>query len=261
MILRRLTANFRRQDWSAVVIELVVVIVGVFIGLQASNWNEQRETDQKAAVFSERLRADLREEAWGYEVQVGYFNQVLANAKRAAGALAGELPLSDEALLISAYRATQFNSYTRRRATYDELTSTGEISLVRDAALRELAMRVYTEPMMDDIVHSAQAAEYRKAFRMALPYEVQQTLADKCGDHIVPVGNYDAIAKVLDYPCSTGLAPATIAASDEILKKDPRLLSLLRLRIADIKTDLGNMTVYYAHDIREPLRRIGARKP
>ncbi len=34
MILRRLSANFRRQDWTAVVIELVVAVLGVFIGLQ-----------------------------------------------------------------------------------------------------------------------------------------------------------------------------------------------------------------------------------
>ena len=37
MILRRITANFRRQDWMAVAVELVVVVVlGVFIGVQAS---------------------------------------------------------------------------------------------------------------------------------------------------------------------------------------------------------------------------------
>ena len=40
MILRRITANFRRQDWMAVVIELVIVILGVFIGIQVSNWNQ-----------------------------------------------------------------------------------------------------------------------------------------------------------------------------------------------------------------------------
>ncbi|MGH8213788.1 MAG: DUF6090 family protein [Rhodanobacteraceae bacterium] len=254
-------SHLRRQDWTAVFIELVVVVLGVFIGVQASNWNEDRETNRRAAVFAERLKGDLREEAWGYEVQVGYFNQVLANAKRAAGALTGKAPLSDEALLVSAYRATQFNSFTRRRATYDELTSAGEISLIRDSALRDLAMRVYTEPMVDDIVRSSQQAEYRKAFRMALPFEVQQVLAEKCGDHIVPVGNYKAIARVLDYPCSTGLAPSVIAASDDALRKDPRLLALLQLRIADIETDLGNMTVYYAHDIRTPLRRLAGRKP
>lgn len=36
MILRRITANFRRPDWMAVAIELVVVVLGVFIGVQAS---------------------------------------------------------------------------------------------------------------------------------------------------------------------------------------------------------------------------------
>lgn len=51
----------------AVVVELVVVILGVFIGLQAANWNENRKTDERAADFTQRLRADLREEAWSYE--------------------------------------------------------------------------------------------------------------------------------------------------------------------------------------------------
>lgn len=36
MILRRITANFRRQDWMAVGVELVVAVLGVFIGVQAS---------------------------------------------------------------------------------------------------------------------------------------------------------------------------------------------------------------------------------
>ncbi|HET6912704.1 MAG TPA: DUF6090 family protein [Rhodanobacteraceae bacterium] len=260
-MLRHAIVHLRRQDWTAVFIELVVVVVGVFIGVQASNWNEQRETDQKAAVFTQRLKSDLREEAWGYELEVGYWSQVLANAKRAADALDGKAPLSDQALLISAYRATQFNAYTRRRATYDELTATGEIGLIRDSALRDLATRLYTDPLFNGIAQAGQQAEYRKAFRRALPYQVQQALADRCGDHIVPVGNYRAIAHVLDYPCSTGLPPDVIAASDDALRKDPRVLASLQLRIADLESDLGNMTVYYAHDFREPLRRLAKEKP
>jgi len=260
-MLRHVISHLRRQDWMAVFIELVVVVVGVFIGVQASNWNEQRETDQKVAVFTERLRSDLREEAWGYEMQVGYWSQVLANAKRVADALDGKAPLPDEALLISAYRATQFNAYTRRRATYDELTSTGEIGLIRDSALRDLAMSLYTDPLFNGVVQAGQQSEYRKAFRMALPYQVQRALAERCGDHIAPVGDYRAIAHGLDYPCSTGLPPDVIAAGDDALRKDPHLLASLQLRIADVESDLGNMNVYYAHDFGEPLRRLAEQKP
>ncbi|HMM57558.1 MAG TPA: hypothetical protein PKD77_08235 [Rudaea sp.] len=261
MILRRFTANLRRQDWTAVAVELVVVVIGVFLGVQASNWNEDRETNQKAAVFTERLKSDLREEAWGYAMQVGYFNQVLANAKSAADALTGKTQLTDEALLIAAYRATQFNGNTRRRATYDELTSTGEMGLIRDAALRDLAMRVYTDPVIEQITKDGQQSEYRKEFRMVLPYDVQLALADKCGDQVVPVGDYDGITHVLAYSCTTGLSTATIEAADTILRKDPRIVMLLQLRIADIGTDLANLTVYYASTIGEPLRRLAKEKP
>lgn len=150
-MLRHVIVHLRRQDWMAVFIELVVVIVGVFIGVQAANWNDARQTDAKAAVFTQRLRSDLREEAWSYEYEVGYFNEVLASAKRAADALSGKTPLSDEALLVAAYRATQYRFNIRRRATYDELTSTGEIGLIHDPTLRDLAMRLYTAPMFDSI--------------------------------------------------------------------------------------------------------------
>ena len=136
MILRRFTSQLRRQDWTAVVIELFVVVAGVFIGLQASNWNQQREMDEKGAHFAESLKADLRAEAWGYEYQIHCYGNVLSNADRVVNVLAGKASLSDEDLLIGAFRATQYNENVRRRATYDELTSTGSIGLIRDPVLR-----------------------------------------------------------------------------------------------------------------------------
>ena len=255
-MLRHVISHLRRQDWTAVFIELVVVVVGVFIGVQASNWNEERETNQKAAVFTERLKADLRTEAWNYEMQVGYNEQVQANAQRAADALTGQTPLSDEALLIAAYRATQFNGNSRRRATYDELTSTGEIGLIRDKALRTLAMDVYTLPQIVLMEQHGQESEYRRAFRKALPWRVQRALSNQCGDHVVLIGDFEGIKTVLDYPCTTGLAPDVVASSAAILRKDPKLLALLQLRIADIATDVNNLTTYFAPYMRGPLQRL-----
>ena len=114
MILRRITANFRRQDWTAVVVELVIVILGVFIGMQVSNWNQDRATNQQSAIFTTRLKADLRAEDWTYQFLIAYNHDVLANANRAAAALEGTATLSDEALLVSAYRATQYRQRNRQ---------------------------------------------------------------------------------------------------------------------------------------------------
>ena len=73
-MLRHVIVHLRRQDWTAVFIELAVVVVGVFIGAQAANWKAARQTDPNAAVFTEHLTSDLRAEAWRYELQVWYWS-------------------------------------------------------------------------------------------------------------------------------------------------------------------------------------------
>ena len=42
MLLRRITKHVKDQNWFAVGIDFVIVVVGVFIGLQVANWNDDR---------------------------------------------------------------------------------------------------------------------------------------------------------------------------------------------------------------------------
>ena len=44
MILRRLAHNLREQNWTAIAIEFVLLVLGVFLGIQVANWNEDRKT-------------------------------------------------------------------------------------------------------------------------------------------------------------------------------------------------------------------------
>ncbi len=260
MILRRVIQHVRKQEWTAIWIDLLIVVVGVFIGIQVSNWNEDRATSRRAEVFTERLRSDLREEAWGYEMQVGYYGEVAANGRRALDALAGRKSMSNDALLIAAYRATQYNGNTRRRATYDELTSRGEIGLVTDLDLRDLAQRVYSAPTFDYIIEEGRTSLYRQWFRLNIPHDVQQTLARTCGDRYVVVGDYAQIAGSLDYPCSTGLPVEAIQAAVSKLRDDPDAVSKLRLQIADVSTGLSNLTVHSV-TVRAGLRAVAGRAP
>lgn len=59
MILRRLATSFRKQDWFAVIIETLIVVMGVFIGLQVNNWNEKRNERGVEAQILERLRQEI----------------------------------------------------------------------------------------------------------------------------------------------------------------------------------------------------------
>ena len=86
MKLHRVAEHFRQLHWTMIVVDLAIVVVGVFIGMQVSNWNEERATARRAEVFSERLRSDLREEAWGYEMQIGYYSDVAAHSMHSLAA-------------------------------------------------------------------------------------------------------------------------------------------------------------------------------
>ena len=64
MILRRISEAIRRQDWAVVVIELIVVVVGLFIGLQVDSWNEQRKESEAFTEVLERVYTDLVKERY-----------------------------------------------------------------------------------------------------------------------------------------------------------------------------------------------------
>lgn len=257
---RRLIDQIRQQNWTAVGIDLVIVVVGVFIGIQVANWNEGRLAAQRGAGFTERLKDDLRIEAWNYENQISYFSQVRANAVRAADALSGRAELSDEALLVAAYRATQYSDNTRQRATYDELTSTGELGLLTDAGLRRLAVDLYTMPVFQWFTDEGRNSPYRAWFRRQIPHHVQAAVASGCGDQVILTGNYEGIGTQLDYPCRIELPAADIAQAAAILRQDPEALPLLRQRIADTGTTIANLDIFYA-DVWLGLRRVSGREP
>ena len=235
-------------------------MAGVFLGIQAANWNAAREDDRRSTVFTQRLKTDLREEAWNFEMLIGYYGQVQANARRAVDALTGHGELTDEALLIAAYRATQYNDNTRQRATYDELTSTGELALIRDQALRKLAMDIYSMRDFDWFIDEGRSSPYRAAFRKRVPYRVQEALAAACGDHVVPPGDYAGIATALEYPCDPDLPESDIAATAAILRADPELPGFLNLRILNTGTNIANL-VYFQAPLRESLRTLAGEKP
>lgn len=243
MILRRIIEHLRRQEWTAIGIDFVIVVVGVLVATEVSNWNATRLMRQQGAEFSDRLVSDLHEEAWGYQFYVEYYEDVLANAERASAVLERRASMSDEALLIAAYRATQYKRNVRRRATYDELTSTGAIGLIEDAELRGGAVRIYSAQLLNDLARG-EVSQYRERFRMIVPMEVHDALAGACGDRIPVVGDYNSIVDSLDYECALDLSPSALREAVADLRSDQTLLMLLRLRVADLKTTVGNLATW-----------------
>jgi hypothetical protein len=60
MILRRVVEHTKTQNWFAVLLDLFIVIIGVFIALEVANWNQARQDRQEERRYYGQLLVDLR---------------------------------------------------------------------------------------------------------------------------------------------------------------------------------------------------------
>jgi len=87
MILRGIGEQLRRQDWVAVAIELVLVVAGVFLGIQVANWNDARKERGAENAYLARIAGDARADVAALdeitrvsEVRMALFNEILPKA-------------------------------------------------------------------------------------------------------------------------------------------------------------------------------------
>ncbi|MCA8900460.1 MAG: hypothetical protein KDA53_04360 [Hyphomonas sp.] len=139
MILRRLTDAFRKQDWFTVFIETMIVVLGVFLGLQASNWNEARNDRSDASQYRERLVADMELSVSRNQDQIDYSRRQLEQLDLALTALEScQLAAEDEGRFAAGlYNMGKFDLPTMVMGTIDELNATGKFPLIGDPELRK----------------------------------------------------------------------------------------------------------------------------
>ena len=138
MILRRLAQAIQRQDWFVVFLELMIVVVGIYIGLQVDDWNRARQERALEQVYLERLLEDMTGTIADFNANLHWDKDRLTTQQLVLDSLrAGELAPEDEASFETgiAY-AGLHNPIQRRWGTVEELKSTGNIALIRDLELR-----------------------------------------------------------------------------------------------------------------------------
>jgi hypothetical protein len=255
MILRRVIKHFRNQEWTAIAIDFVIVVVGVFVGIQVSNWNQAQTDRGLGEKFTERLKADLVVEAWNYTMLIEYLADVQSNADKALAGLQGTSEISDQQLLIAAYRATQYNAGVRQRTTYDELISTGKIGFIADKSLVNTASLIYDTRILDQVTDEGVNSAYRVTFRKTLAVAIQDSVSQHCGDRFVATGDFNDIKNLLNYPCTTDLSALQIEQAINVLRDNPAILENLRLRAVNVRTQHNNL-IFSNQDIFNALTHI-----
>lgn len=61
MILQKLASAIRRQDWFQVLIEVLIVVIGIFLGLQVQSWYEARGDREQESFYLALLHDEVAE--------------------------------------------------------------------------------------------------------------------------------------------------------------------------------------------------------
>lgn len=179
MILRRISDAFRRQDWFTVAVETLIVVLGVFLGLQVNNWNAARSDRAREAVYLVSLAEDLRSDINDLdEIDRVSGLRMSAMAYLLEQATGAPLPNGFDSargrILIEASPAFGeddpnsigiamfiFTPLDGNRLTYDTLINTGGIGVLRDTALVREIQTYYAN--VDKVLHFEESLEANRA--------------------------------------------------------------------------------------------------
>jgi hypothetical protein len=241
MILGRVTGYVKTQNWFAVGVELVILVLGVFIGIQVSNWNESRQEQQIAAGYLDRLRNDFRVESENYRRYINYYESVHAHAIDALEAFSRPADSLDVNFLVHLYQASQRWNLAVRRGTYDELLATGRIGLIEDEGVRAMLNNHYessTSRMMT--LERTTNPTYRTVIRMKMDENIQRQVRENCGD-IYTVTDSNTFYLTLPADCEINVPADAVGAAIESLHADDEVRAELRFQLSEIESLLGSV--------------------
>ncbi|HKI74003.1 MAG TPA: hypothetical protein VJ998_05145 [Pseudomonadales bacterium] len=150
MILSRALEHLKQQHWTGVFIELVIVVLGVFIGLQVDNWNQARHERALEREYLQRIYADTQAtiDQHGNDSDAVQWNKdrlrtqaLIINELRSGVPPKKDRQEFDSGLLLFGY----VGGVSARWSTVEELQSTGSMAVIRDSSLRDLIGRTDAE--------------------------------------------------------------------------------------------------------------------
>jgi hypothetical protein len=156
---------------------LLIVVAGVYLGLQASNWNDSRKESQRGREYLQRLHDELQLDARALGDISGFWGQVAGNGAAAIAYAEGGVLYEGSSwkTLLAYYQASQLWPYRKSDVTFQEIRSAGDLGLIRNPALRADIARHYSAGAGSQVVEVlGLIPRYREHVRGVTPWPVQK---------------------------------------------------------------------------------------
>ena len=215
MLLRRVMKHVRDQNWLAVGIDFLIVVTGVFIGIQVANWNAERQLAAQERAYVVQLRDEILVNHRVVDLRMRYNGEVVAAGERALAYLDsdGDCGSDCDGLLVDFFHSSQVWGSSYLLAKYRELERLGFPST---EAVREPVREYYLFLTDWNFVNEFTPA-YRETVRGHIRPEAFRVLWAGCHSII------DSQREELPRDCEGELAALDTAVMLRAIHADPAL--------------------------------------
>ena len=166
MLLRRISAHVRGENWFAVVLDLLVVVVGLFLGLQIDTWWEGQKEARIESTYLQEIREDFELNRSSLHEQISDVEQII----RSMIVLHEQSTLVESSLSIVELNENfslinDMPTFVIATRAYANLTGSGDLKLLRNRQLKNLLAAYYAAAALTAVVQSTHEMELVQTFQ------------------------------------------------------------------------------------------------
>ena len=183
MATTKLLARLREHDWLAASIEFVIVVLGILLALQVSNWNQDRVDHERGGRFVARLRAEITSDRAAMDEAIAFWRDVSALGESAMAHSEDGTLVANNAwkTVLAYYQSSQLYPFELEDTTFLEMRDSGGLALIADVTLRKRIADYYRmggAGLRANILYHR--PEYRQEIRGLTPWRVQEYIWSTC---------------------------------------------------------------------------------
>lgn len=252
MLLRRIIEHTKAQNWTAVALDFLIVVFGVFIAIQVANWNDEREDRQKERLILTALASEFRANLQAADATTEFAVSKRQSAIELLRRAAGEIPSEDalDALLadISWWEVSEFTN-----GTLESVVLSGDLSLIQSTRLRQ---GLATTRRWYDLVERDQQDDHDTSRARLIPYynqhaslrQINNAVRGKPGNRSISYGgpvpldadNLKDHSGLLEQEPFLGIITLIIWGQDDVIFQVRNLRDHLQQLIKTIEDELEN---------------------
>ena len=146
MLLRRITKHVKDQNWFAVFIDFLIVVIGILIAFQITNWNDERNQEESIKHYlnsiSKNISNDLlavRDIRKNREAAYQIANRLLLFSPRMTSFDVNEVSLASQALS----QAQQLQAFRSSTTGFEALKNSGSLEQLQGRDIEQLLFDYY----------------------------------------------------------------------------------------------------------------------